>query len=314
MITIIAGSRCQNLAGRIAGKLNDNLKGSSPVNCRDKSDVKLIYPEFKIFPDGEIYVKIRQEDIDYIDNSRCAVVQSMYPGVNDAFVELMLMLDLVSDYCAKSITSVVPYLGYARADKRFCEGEAVSAKTILKMIYKFSDNLITVNCHFFDEGGRFNYSGMDITNLDAFPLVANHFNGLEKPALIAPDKGSRIYAKAAADVIGCDFGYLNKTRISGKKVVMEKKVYPETLRVEGADVVILDDMISTGGTIIEASNVLRTLGAGTINVGCVHGVFSNGVEIFEGVIDSLVCTDTIERGESAVSVSSLVCDEIASKF
>ena len=249
------------------------------------------------FPDGEIYVRVLSE----IKGERCAVIQSTLG--NDSIVELMITLDLLNDLGASRVDAIVPYMGYARQDRRFNAGEALSAKTILKMIDGLADSITTVNCHFLDEEGVFNFNGVKLRNLDAFPLVAGYFaDKLKNPVVIAPDKGSLKYARHAAEIIGCEFDFLQKKRLTGEKVVIETK----KLEVAGKDALILDDMISTGGTIIEAAKVLRREGAESVNVGCVHGVFSHGADKVRTAVDRLVCTDTIERDISKVSVSGLI--------
>lgn len=248
------------------------------------------------FPDGEVYVRVLSK----VKDLECLIVQSTLR--NDDLIELLILEDLLNDLGASKVHAVVPYLGYARQDRRFNEGEALSAKTVLKLIDGMADSFTTVNCHFLEEAGTFKYNGIKVRNLDAFPLLAEYFAGrLKCPVVIAPDKGSLHYAKNAACIIGCEFDFLQKKRLSGEKVIIETK----RLDVAGKDVLILDDMISTGGTIIEAVKVLRKAGAETVNVGCVHGVFSHGVDKVKSVTDSLVCTDTIEREISRVSVSGL---------
>jgi len=249
------------------------------------------------FPDGEVYVRVLSD----VKGERCVVIQSTLG--NDALIELLITLDVLRDLGASRVDAVVPYLGYARQDKHFNSGEALSAKTILKTIKALSDSISTVNCHFLGKEGVFNFHGVRLRNLDAFPLVAGYFaDKLKKPVVIAPDKGSLSYAKHAAGIIGCEFDFLQKRRLSGEKVVIETK----KLDVAGKDALILDDMISTGGTIIESAKVLKKEGAASVNVGCVHGVFSFGVDNVRSAVDRLVCTDTIERDISKVSVSGLI--------
>ncbi|RLI85152.1 MAG: ribose-phosphate diphosphokinase [Candidatus Altiarchaeales archaeon] len=259
--------------------------------------------ETKKFPDGEIYIRILSD----IKGKECAVIQSTKS--NDDLVKLILLLDLLRDLKASKVYTVVPYLGYARQDKRFEEGEALSAKTIVKILDEFSDSLITVNCHFLKRGGECEFHGIKMGNLDAFPLLAGYFRDkLEEPMVIAPDKGSLEYAQNAAEIIGCDFDFLEKERISGEEVRIEEK----DLHIKDKDILILDDMISTGATIIEAAKFLYTRGVKSVNVGCVHGVFSKGIEKVRSSVDNLICTDTIERGISKVTVSGLIADKLMS--
>jgi ribose-phosphate pyrophosphokinase len=237
--------------------------------------------EIKSFPDGEIYVRALSK----VEGKECVVVQST--PKNEDFIELILILDLLKDLGASKIHTVIPYMGYSRQDKRFAEGEALSAKTILKIIDSYSDSIISVNMHFLDYSGMHEYHGIMIHNIDAFHELACYFGArLKKPILIAPDKGSLEYAKKAAQLLGCEFDFLKKKRISGEEVAIEAK----HLDVRGKDAIILDDMISTGGTVIEAAKILRKHGIRTVNVGCVHGLFSKGIDKVKNGVDTLVCT------------------------
>ncbi len=282
---VYGGSNSIELASRI-----------SRVSGFSRGDV-----EIKTFPDGEIYVRILSD----VHGREAVLVQSALD--NNALVESLLLLDALRDSGAIKIHAVFPYLVYMRQDKKSMEGEALSARTILSILDKKSDHLTLVNTHFLDTGGVHVFHGVEIDNLDALPLLVEYFTEkLGNPVFVAPDRGAKEVVERAAEKTGCDFDYLEKERINGEDV----EIKPKDLNVKGRDVVILDDMISTGGTMIEASRALRSQGAKTINLGCVHGVFSRGTEIFNGVCDSLVCTDTIPRRESLVSVTELIVESI----
>jgi len=270
------------------------------VSKRLDSELGLI--DSKRFPDGEIYLRLLSD----VNHKDCILIETT--DSNDALIELFLLLDLLRDFNAKEIHTVVPYLGYSRQDKRFKEGEAFSTKTILKLIDQFSDSILTVNCHFLDKEGEFSFEGVRIRNLDAFPLVAEYFkNKLKGPVLISPDKGALEYAKKASEIINCEFDYLEKTRISDQEV----KINTKKLDVSGKDVIILDDMISTGSTIIEATEFIKAQGAKSIHAGCIHGVFSKGLQQFSGVLDDLVCADTIPTKVSKITVADLISKAIS---
>lgn len=317
---IFGGSNSSNLAEKVA-------------KCRN---YELGEVEIRQFPDSEIYVRILSD----VKDRECAVIQSTRN--NDNLIELLIILDALRDLKAKKVTAVVPYLGYARQDKRFKSGEALAARTVLKLISSSADRIVTVNCHFLNEGGVFDADDyFDVTsrffeknmksdtfdsihfdkkikndgkqelvieNLDAFPVVAKYFKNKfnENLVAIAPDKGALQHVKLAAEVIGCEHDYLEKTRHSGEEVTIKTK----SLNIKNKNVLILDDMISTGGTIAESAKVIKQCGAKTINVGCVHGVFSKGTEMFKGVVDEVVCTNTINRECSKVDVSELIAGSL----
>lgn len=282
---ILGGSNSSELAGRISHELGAEIAEA----------------EIKKFPDGEIYVRIVSD----IKDKECAVVQST-PD-NDSLVELLLSLDLLRDLGASKVHAIVPYLGYSRQDKRFQGGESLSAKTVLKIIDSLSDSILSVNCHFLDAGGEFDFHGIKIKNIDAFPEIANYFKSkVGNPFLIAPDEGSLKLVENCARAIGCKFDSLEKERISGEEVKTEAK----EMDVEGKDVIILDDTISTGNTIINAAELVKKQGAKSISVGCVHGIFSKGLKKLKAATDELVCTDTVQSEASRVSVAKLIAKEL----
>jgi ribose-phosphate pyrophosphokinase len=257
--------------------------------------------EAKSFPDGETYVRVLSK----VAGKECALIQSV--RTNNDLVELILTLDALRDGNATQVHAIVPYIAYMRQDKRFNEGEALSAKTILKVLHELSDSLTMINCHFLNGGGEAVYNHVNFMNLDATPLLVKSIGEkLKNPIIIAPDKGSVSYAKAAAQVLGCDFNNLSKKRLSGTEVVMK----PKELNLKGMDVIILDDIISTGGTIVEAVKIIKGWHPSSISVGCVHGLFLNGVDSFQGIVDRLVSTDTLDNPATKISVAGLIASDL----
>lgn len=267
-----------------------------------KTNLELGKREIKRFPDNEIYVKIQS----YVKHEECYVIQSTRSS--DDFMELLLLLDALRENKASRVHAIVPYLMYMRQDKQFTEGESVSAKTILKLLNESADSITTVNCHFIDSGeGDFNYHGIVFNNIDAFPEVGLYFKGkLTDPLLIAPDNGSLGRVRKVADLMDCKFNHLKKKRISGDTVEVEAK----NLGVSGKDVLILDDIISTGGTIIKAVELIRKEDPKSVNVGCVHGLFLNGVEPFVNALDRVACTNTLPTPASKISVAEAIAKTI----
>lgn len=260
--------------------------------------------ETKKFPDGEIYVKAETR----VKGREVAVIAST--RTSDDLMQLFLTLDAVRSAGARMVHTVTPYLPYMRQDKVFTDGEPLSAKLILKIIDEASDDITVVNAHFLDDAGRNTFHGVTIRNLDARPLLAEYFRDKAgKPFVIAPDAGSLQYAKRAAHYLDCDFNHLQKKRVSGEEVIIRDKTIPAA----GKDVIILDDIISTGGTIVNACRIIRSWKPASISVGCVHGLFLKGIDSFNGVVDRLVCTNTLETPVSKVSVAGLVSRDLKSQ-
>jgi ribose-phosphate pyrophosphokinase len=252
--------------------------------------------EKKTFPDGEIYVRI----LDDVRGHDVAVISTTQS--NEDIIELLLTLSALKDNGAKRIFCVLPYMAYSRQDHAFLPGEAISAKTVLTLISTYADKIATINAHFFEKPGNQDFMGIEVENLDAFVLLAKHFKSLSNPVLIAPDEGAMHYAKIAANEMSCDYDHLIKKRLSGEVVEMQ----PKELDISGKSVIILDDIISTGGTMVKASEKLKESGAKDVHIGAVHGVFSKGTKMFSGL--DVVSTNTIQNPLAKVSVAPVIAE------
>lgn len=276
---IVGGKASQFLAGRVAQTLGCGLA----------------IAEFKHFPDGELYTRLL-EDIDEV-----TIVQST---VTDSdFICLLQLIDACEG--ASRINVVIPYMGYARQDKVFMRGEPVSARAVARAIK--ADNIFTINIH---SKNILSFFGGNAVDLDAMPLLGKYIGsiGLDNPVIIAPDEGAAHLAQRAASELGIDYDYLEKTRLSGDKVILKAK----KLDVKARDVVIVDDMISTGGTVAETIGLLRKQGAREVYAACVHPVLSmNAVlKLWDAGTRDIIATDTIERSVSKVTVAPIIAKAI----
>lgn len=263
---------------------------SSPILAKriaDKLGCELAKTTYKVFPDGELYVKVEKLD-------EAVVVQSI--NSNDDLVQLMLIFDALSD---ADITAVIPYMGYARQDRAFEDGEAISIRAVAKLIESYADRVITVNIH--SERGKSYFK--KLTEVDAMPLIGEHYRGRDI-VMISPDLGSLKRVETASKHAGCEYDYLEKVRISAEEV----KIKPKSLDVSGRDVVIVDDIISTGGTIVEATKVLKSLGARSVECACVHAVLAGDAlnKLFNAGVRNVIATDTIEKPVSVISVADAI--------
>lgn len=202
---------------------------------------------------------------------------------------------------AKEITLVIPYFGYGRQDRKFLEGEAVSAEAVAKIVSVYADSVILVDPHkdyikdFFD---------VETKVLHAYETLGEMLYPLDIDVALAPDVGALDRAKNVAKILGVDWDYLEKKRISGEEV----EIKPKELDVEGKNVAIVDDIISTGGTIIEATKALKSQGAKNVYAACVHGLFTKFAihRLTQSPIDDVRVTDTIEGPLSVGSVASII--------
>ncbi|MCX9014443.1 MAG: ribose-phosphate diphosphokinase [Candidatus Methanoperedens sp.] len=277
-MNILAGQASQLLAGRVSRELESNL----------------LVSEFKRFPDGELYTRILD---DFDDSGEVTIIQST---VNDSdFVMLLQLIDACRD--ASRINVVIPYMGYARQDKAFKSGEPVSARAMAGAIK--ADNVYTVNIH---EESILDYFDAKAVNLDATPLVGSYIRNMEfrNPLIVAPDKSAISFARSASENLGIDYDFLEKTRLSGESVTIK----PKNIDVKGRDVIIIDDLISTGGTMAEAISLLREQGAHEVFVACIHPVLSNNavLKLFKAGVKGIIATDTIDKGVGVVSVAPVI--------
>ncbi|MGC9554039.1 MAG: ribose-phosphate diphosphokinase [Thermoplasmatota archaeon] len=276
MKKVIAGSSSPTLARNLAQTLNAPLAETT----------------IKRFPDGEVYVRLHE------DMEEAVIVQNTYPDHN--IIELLFLQDAARRMGAEVVRVVVPYYGYGRQDRVFEEGEAVSAAKLARLIQQDADSLVTVDPH---KDYITEFFGIPAYACSAVQEIASFFAGRVDMAL-APDRGAMDRAQAAARVIGCPYDYLEKKRLSGKEVEM----HPKELEVEGGAVLIIDDIISTGGTMAAAIRSLKAQGASAVYAACSHGLFAgDAVErITAAGCDDIVATDTVESAYSTISAAPAV--------
>ncbi len=270
---------------------------------------RVVHVEFKRFPDGESYVRYTDE----INWEDVVIVQTTSPPQDTRLVQLLLLIDAAKDLGARSITAVVPYFAYSRQDKRFRPGEAISLRTMIKLIEASgADRFVTVDVHNPD---ALRYFKIPTANLSAIGLLAEYAKGcgLEGAFSLAPDEHALPRAKVVESVLNGGCGWLTKERntITGKITVAEK-----TLNVQHKDAVVIDDIISTGSTMIAATGILKKQNAGRVAVMCTHALLTEGAKekIIEAGADMVVGTDSVPNDVSAVSVAPIVADYLRKGF
>lgn len=224
----------------------------------------------KQFPDGENYIRIPVE----FKGKDVVLIHRCYPEQDTSLIQLFLMLKTLKEGGASSIRAVIPYLPYARQDKLFLKGEALSSKIICGLIKESGcDELITFDCHFLKKTGRFTYAGLEIRNLSLSSAILSYFKGkMRSPKIISPDEGASYFLAREKDK-----AVMKKTRgaYSGRETVYRKPHIEANFDVRGRNVVIVDDMISTGSTMLKAIEACKKLGAKSISCRASHGLFLN---------------------------------------
>ena len=225
----------------------------------------------KLFPDGESYIKMPGG----MEGEDVVLVQSTYSPQDKHIMELLLMADAAREFKARSITAVVPYMAYLRQDRRFMEGEAVSSQAVLRFINAAGvSSLAVVQPH---KDAPFSAFNGKVSLVDPIPLQAKAVSKLlTEPIVLAPDKGGVGRAKELADLLGCKFSHIDKVRDS---VTWEVKIEaPLVGSFKGKDVVIVDDIISTGETIAQASREVLSKGAEKVIAVATHLVMAGGAK------------------------------------
>jgi len=255
------------------------------------------------FPDGECYTRI---DVDSL-NDDVVIVQNTYPDSN--LIEMFLLQDAVKKMGAKRITLVIPYFGYARQDRVFKPGEPESAKVMINHLGMMCDRIFTIDIH---KESVLDYFDCPHKDLKAASAIADHFKSKNIDLVLSPDLGAKDRARDVGERMGLPHDYLEKVRLSGSDV----RISPAQMDCKGKNILIVDDMISTGGTIVAAKQALKEAGAKSVSVACTHGLFvNNALERLTGnALEAVLCCNTLENEVSHISVASIISGALKEKW
>lgn len=268
------------IGGSAAGSVGKNLAKAL------KADYSAV--ELKKFPDGEFAAKIPVK----AQGEHVVIVQSTYAPQERHLMELFFMADALKEMDAERITAVVPYLAYMRQNKSFTEGESASANIVMKLMSQVGiDSLITVQPHKEEPLGAFSGKAISVSPIRA--LIKAVGEDLDSPFVLAPDKGSLGLAESAAAALKCDYAHVDKERDTITGAVRIKNLPSQ--RFDGKQVVIVDDVISTGGTIALSSQFAYSRGAAKVVAAAVHLVMSDDAHhrMTEAGIRGIYGTNTI---------------------
>jgi ribose-phosphate pyrophosphokinase len=252
-------------------------------------DLPLANAHIGRFPDGEIDIKV----YDDIRGGDVFVIQPTCPPVNENWIELLLLLDTLRRASAGRITAVMPYYGYARKDRKDEGRVPISAKVVANTLVSAGcDRLLTLDMHAAQIQGFYD---IPVDHLYAKPVLMQAVRklGIENPVVITPDVGGVKMARSWAKALGADLAIVDKRRISGSEIAVEHVIG----QVEGRNVIIVDDMISTGGSISEAAAIVRRHGAKQIVLAASHAVLCGpAVQRLDACpADKILVTDSIPR-------------------
>lgn len=289
---IIAGRSNPALAEGIAKGIGINLTKTEIVN----------------FSDGEIFCQIMEN----IRGGDVFIIQSTCPPVNDHLMELLIVIDAVKRASARRITAVLPYFGYSRQDRKVQSRTPITARLVADLIITAGiDRALFMDLHAGQIQGFF---AKPVDHLYGAPLMIDHLrkHPLNDLMVISPDAGGVERARAYAKYLECGLGIIDKRR-EGKNLA---KAYHIIGDVKEKDVLIVDDMVDTAGTLTEAVNALLENGARTVQALCSHAVLSGKAieRINASPLKKLYCTNSINQTERIKQCGKLEVLDIAPMF
>jgi ribose-phosphate pyrophosphokinase len=286
--TVIGGKASEDLAKKIAKKLK----------------AKYLKSELRIFPDGESKITISGKP-----RGKVVVVQSTYPPVDSNLIQALSLVSKAKKYSSQVI-AVIPYLGYARQDKEFLPGELVTMSIVANMLKAAgATKVIVVDIH---SKMALNHFKITARNVSAIPELVKYFKklNLKDPLVVSPDLGGIARARDFANQFGVKFIALKKyrDRKTGTVEIRSKN----QKQVKGRDLILVDDMISTGGSIVKAAEFLKKQKCRNIYTACTHALLIGDAEkrIRKAGVTKIISTNTIPGKTGLVDVSPIIAKAI----
>jgi len=261
--------------------------------------------EHKLFPDGETYIRFPES----VTGKEVAVIQSCYPPQNKNLVDLLFILDAARDMGAKETAAVVPYFAYARQDDAYRNGEAVSARTIARLVEATgASHFLTVDM---PSNKALRFFTIHSENLTCMNLVAAYLKtlALEKPFVLAPDDGAIPLAQTASTALGTEYAWFEKSR---DKVTGTISTSGRDVDLKGCDAIVVDDVISTGKTVANTAQIAKKQGARRVMAACAHLLLSGDAKrtLKSAGVDQVFGTDSIETSSSSVSIAPVLAEAL----
>ncbi len=288
-LSVIAGKSSEDLARKLSRKIKANLVKS----------------QVRVFADGESKITLSGN----LSKRKTVVVQSIYPPVDTNLVQVLSLISKAKEKSSE-VVAVIPYMGYARQDREFLPGEIITMKVLGKLFKGAgASKIIAVDIHSII---GFKHFTIKTKNVTAIPDLAKYFKklSLKNPLVVSPDQGGKDRAKEFAKEFESEYIALEKKRDrkTGKVQIKTKN----TDEVVGRDLILVDDMISTGGSIIKATQFLKKQKCNRVYVACTHALLMNDAEkrIGKAGVSKIVCANTIPSKTSIVDVSNTIAQAI----
>jgi ribose-phosphate pyrophosphokinase len=289
--SVVAGPGSFDLANNIAKRLGAQLTVAS----------------LRIFSDGESNIKLSKV------GKNCVIVQSTHPPTDTHLIQLLMIAKKCTDDGAQHVCAVIPYLGYTRQDRAFLEGEVVSIDLVAKLFETVGvEHIITVDIHSQLAMSYF----ASIQNVSSVPLLANYASKmkLRDPIAVSPDAGGTNRAKEFARLLDIDVIVLKKSRhrVTGE-VTIDEKLHMDLSK---RDAIVIDDIISSGGSIIKAAEVLHKKGVGRIYAMCAHALLIRDAaqKIKSAGVQDIISTNSVPGEYSKVELSPEIASALKSRY
>jgi len=292
----VSGPSSSDLANRIAKLMHTE---AVPVESR-------------IFSDGECKLTIKAR----FDERVCVIIQSTYPPTDRHLLQTLMIVKKCVDDKAARVIVVIPYLGYARQDRAFSDGEIISIALVARLLEACGTaHLLTVDIH---SERALSYFTIPVKSISSIPLLADYSRNvlkLNNPLIVSPDYGGIIRAAEFARLLKTDMIYFEKSRdLSTGEVIIKDEKYTREFKkkLEGRDVLLIDDMISSGNTIAKACDLIKKNGANKVHVVCVHALLESGIaqKMKRAGIQDIIATNSIPNEFARVDLSPLLSDTL----
>ncbi len=288
-LSVIAGKSSEDVAKKLSRKIKANFVKS----------------QVRVFEDGESKITLSGK----ISKKKSIVVQSIYPPVDTNLLQALSLISKAKE-TSSEVIAVIPYMGYARQDREFLPGEIVTMKVLGKLFKGAgASKIIAVDIH---SMVGFKYFSIKTKNVSAIPELVRYFKklSLKNPLVVSPDQGGKERAKEFAKELGSEYIALEKKRDrkTGKVQIKTKNLD----EVANRDLILVDDMISTGGSIVKATQFLKKQKCKKVYVACTHALLMNDAEkrIRKAGVTKIISANTIPGKTSIVDISNTIAKAI----
>ena len=288
-LSVIAGKSSEEVARKLSRKLKANFVKS----------------QVRVFADGESKITLSGK----ISKQKSIVVQSIYPPVDTNLIQALSLVSKAKE-TSSEVIAVIPYMGYARQDREFLPGEIITMKVLGKLFKGAgASKIIAVDIHSMI---GFKHFSIKTKNVSAIPDLVRYFKklSLKDPLVVSPDQGGKERAKEFAKELGSEYIALDKKRDrkTGKVQIKTKNLH----EVVNRDLILVDDMISTGGSIVKATQFLKKQKCKKVYVACTHALLMNDAEkrIRKAGVAKIISANTIPGKTSIVDISNTIAKAI----